>query len=405
LSTFTPYQRRLFGFLSIATFFEGYDFIALSQILPNLRAEFRLSEAEGGMLGSVISLGTIFAYILVRLADRVGRRRMLLVSIFGYSVFTVLSGLSFRAYDFAAFQFTARVFQIAAWAVSMIIAAEEFPAERRGFVLGVIQASNSLGVVVCAALVPFLLQSAWGWRSVYFVGVLPVLLLPYARGRIAETTLFVAHTGQWRQPDVRPFAILRGPYRARVLQMALIWGLTYMTTNTALLFWKEFAVGQRGFTDHDVGQAVVIASVAAVPFVFSVGKLIDHWGRRHSAVVIYSAAIVFGILAYRLHAFWALTACLTVGIVASIAMLTLLNALTTELFPTTMRADAFAWSNNLLGRIGYVLAPGIVGTLAGSLGWSTAVPLTSISLLAALVLIWWLIPETAGKELEEAAKI
>ena len=57
MSTFTPYQRRLFGFLSIATFFEGYDFIALSQILPNLRAEFRLSEAEGGMLGSVISLG------------------------------------------------------------------------------------------------------------------------------------------------------------------------------------------------------------------------------------------------------------------------------------------------------------------------------------------------------------
>ena len=167
MSTFTPYQRRLFGFLSIATFFEGYDFIALSQILPNLRAEFRLSEAEGGMLGSVISLGTIFAYILVRLADRVGRRRMLLVSIFGYSVFTVLSGLSFHAYDFAAFQFTARVFQIAAWAVSMIIAAEEFPAERRGFVLGVIQASNSLGVVVCAALVPFLLQSAWGWRSVW----------------------------------------------------------------------------------------------------------------------------------------------------------------------------------------------------------------------------------------------
>jgi putative MFS transporter len=405
LSAFTPYQRRLFGFLSIATFFEGYDFIALSQILPNLRAEFRLSEAAGGMLGSVISLGTIFAYILVRLADRVGRRRMLLVSILGYSIFTVLSGVSFRAYDFAAFQFTARMFQIAAWAVSMIIAAEEFPAERRGFVLGVIQACNSLGVVICAAIVPFLLNSPYGWRAVYFVGALPILLLPYARRRLSETTLFVAHAARRSGTHGRSFAIFRGPYRARVLQMALIWGLTYITTNTALLFWKEFAVGQRGFSDHDVGQAVVIASVAAVPFVFSVGKLIDHWGRRLSALVIYSAAIVFGILAYRLHTFWALTACLMVGIVASIAMLTLLNALTTELFPTAMRADAFAWANNLLGRIGYVLAPGIVGTLAGSLGWSTAVPLTSVSLFAALVLIWWLIPETAGKELEEAAKI
>ena len=405
MSTFSPYQRRLFAFLSIATFFEGYDFVALSQILPNLRAEFGLTEADGGMLGSVISFGTIISYVLVRMADRWGRRRVLLLSIAGYASFTFLSGVSRGALDFALYQFTARVFLIAQWAVGMIYAAEEFPAERRGFVLGVIQASNSLGVVVCAAAVPYLLRLPYGWRSVYFVGVLPVLLLPYARRRLAESSLYVAQAEARRLVDRRPFAILRGPYRARVLQMALIWGLTYMTTNTALLFWKEFAVGERGFTDADVGHAVVIASVLAVPFVFSVGKLIDHWGRRHSAHVIYVVAIVFGVLAYQLRSFWALTACLTVGIVASIAMLTLLNALTTELFPTSVRADAFAWANTLLGRIGYVIAPALVGALAAPLGWSVAVPLTGVSLLAALVLIHWLIPETAGKELEEAAKI
>jgi len=405
LSSFSPYQRRLFIFLSVATFFEGYDFIALSQILPNLRTDFGLSESDGGMLGSVISLGTMVSYILVRKADRWGRRRTLIFTIAGYSTFTFLSAMSQGPYDFTAYQFTARVFLIAQWAVGMIYAAEEYPAGRRGFVIGVIQASNSLGVVTCAAVVPYLLQTQYGWRAVYFVGVAPFALLLYAMRGLRETERFteIRRTGLPASHSL--LEIMRSPYRTRVLQMALIWGLTYLSTNTALLFWKEFAVGERGFSDADVGQAVVIASVVALPFVFGVGKLLDVIGRKRGALLIYSVSAVFVVLVYQLRNFWALTACLTVALVAAIGILTLLNALTTELFPTEMRADAFAWANNLLGRIGYVIAPGVVGAVAAQTSWSFAVPLTAIAVLAALWLILWLIPETGGKELEEAARI
>ncbi|MDH3369107.1 MAG: MFS transporter [Gemmatimonadota bacterium] len=405
MSSFSPYQRRLFIFLSVATFFEGYDFIALSQILPNLRTDFGLSESDGGMLGSVISLGTMVSYILVRKADRWGRRRTLIFTIAGYSTFTFLSAMSQGPYDFTAYQFTARVFLIAQWAVGMIYAAEEYPAGRRGFVIGVIQASNSLGVVTCAAVVPYLLQTQYGWRAVYFVGVAPFALLLYAMRGLRETERFteIRRTGLPASHSL--LEIMRSPYRTRVLQMALIWGLTYLSTNTALLFWKEFAVGERGFSDADVGQAVVIASVVALPFVFGVGKLLDVIGRKRGALLIYSVSAVFVVLAYQLRTFWALTACLTVALVAAIGILTLLNALTTELFPTEMRADAFAWANNLLGRIGYVIAPGVVGAVAAQTSWSFAVPLTAIAVLAALWLILWLIPETGGKELEEAARI
>jgi putative MFS transporter len=285
----------------------------------------------------------------------------------------------------------------------MIYAAEEYPAARRGFVIGVVQASNSLGAIVCAGIVPTLLGTAYGWRMVYFVGVLPVAVVPYAARRLRETQRFAAHQARHGTPRPRSFAILRSPYRKRVLQLGLIWGLTYLSTNTALLFWKEFAVGERGFTDAQVAQAVVIASVLAIPFVFSVGKLLDVWGRRRSAVVIYATSALFVYLAYRLYDFWLLTACLAVAIVAGIGLLALLNALTTELFPTDARGDAFAWSNMLIGRIGYFLAPAVVGAAAYRVGWSSAVPLTAFSVLAALGLILWLIPETGGKELEEAA--
>ena len=405
MTKLSSYHKRLFVFLSVATFFEGYDFMALSQILPNLRAEMGLTEAQGGMLASVISIGTIVAFLLVRLADRWGRRRVLALTILGYASFTFLTGLSRTTYDFALFQFTARVFLIAEWALCMVIAAEEYPAENRGMVIGVIQAFNSLGAITCAAIVPFLLNTAYGWRTVYFVGVIPLLLLAYARRGLKETDRFAAHVAQQGERRHSLFAILQSPYRTRVLQMALIWGLTYICTNTAVLFWKEFAVGERGFTDADVGKAIAIASLAALPFAFSIGKLLDNWGRRRGAALIYSVCTVFVVLAYQLHGFWQLTFCLSGAIFAAIALLALLNAYTTELFPTEMRADAFAWSNNLLGRIGYVIAPGLVGWGAGYIGWGNAVSLTAIAVIAALILLLALLPETSRRELEETAAL
>lgn len=401
----SPYHRRLFVFLSVATFFEGYDFTAFSQILPNVRADMGLSEGAGGLLGSAISAGTIVAYVLVRLADRWGRRRVLALTILGYAAFTFLTALARTPYDFAAFQFVARMFLIGEWALSMVIAAEEFPAERRGLMIGMIQAFNSLGSIACAAIAPILLATPLSWRAVYLVGVLPLLLLAYARRGLRETARFEQYAAE-RGTERRSFtAILRGPYRHRVLQLALIWGLTYICTNTAVLFWKEFAVAERGFSDAAVGKAVVIASLAAMPLVFGVGRLLDAWGRRRGAVFIYGLGAVFIVLAYQLHGFWLLTFSLMGAIYTAIALLTLLNTFTTELFPTEMRADAFAWSNNLLGRIGYVIAPFLVGSLAEVIGWGNAVTLTVVAVLAALALVLWWLPETRGQELEQAAAL
>jgi putative MFS transporter len=405
VAKFTSYQKRLFLFLSVATFFEGYDFTALSQILPNLRADMGLSEGQGGLIVSAISVGTVVSYFLVRLGDKWGRRRVLAITILGYALFTFRTGMSRTAYDFTLYQFIGRIFLIAEWALSMVIAAEEYPAEQRGLVLGVLQAFNSLGSITCAAVVPFLLSSPFGWRTVYFVGIIPLLLLAYARRGLRETKRFSDYAAQ-RTETRRPLmAILRSPYKKRVLQMALIWGLTYMCTNTVVVFWKEYAVAEAGFTDGQVATALAIASLIAMPFIFSVGKLLDVWGRRRSAILIYSVSAVFVVLAYQLTSFWILTVCLAFAIFAAIALLALLNAFTTELFPTDLRADAFAWTNNLLGRIGYVIAPVIVANAAETFGWGPSVSATTISIVIALVLILVWLPEPGMKELEETAAV
>ena len=400
MTRFSPYQRRLFVLLSVANFFEGYDFLALSQILPNLRAEMGLSEAQGGTLVGVIGLGTILAYGVVRLADRFGRRPVMMVTILGYALFTGLTGVAPGVVAFAAFQVLARVFLIAEWALAMVFGAEEFPAERRGLAIGVLQAWSALGSIVCAGVVPLLLKTPYGWRSVYFVGLIPLLLLAYARRGLKETERYTALAGGGAKQASSLFAIWGTPYRRRVIHLALIWGLTYLCTANAVVFWKEFAVGERGLTDAQVGLAIAIASLISLPLVFLVGKLLDAWGRRPSAILIYVLLAVSVIAAYQLRGFWPLTVALTGAIFAASAVLALLNSFTTELFPTSMRGDAFAWSNNLLGRIGYVISPVFVGWAAGMVGWGTAVSMTTVGVVAALFLIMTVVPETAKKELE-----
>src|SRR6185503_19135240 len=195
MARFTPYQRRLFVLLSVANFFEGYDFLAFGQILPNLRVEMGLTEAQGGLLLTVISIGTVAAYGVVRLADRYGRRLIMMVTILGYALFTGLTGLAQGPWDFAAYQLLGRVFLIAEWALAMVYAAEEFPAEKRGLAIGMLQAWSAFGSIVCAGVVPMLLKTAYGWRSVYFVGLLPLLLLAYARRGLKETARFSALAG------------------------------------------------------------------------------------------------------------------------------------------------------------------------------------------------------------------
>lgn len=409
----TSYQRRLVLLLAAATFFEGFDFFALAQILPHLRAEMLLDQQEGGALVAFANVGAVLAYAVVRLADRIGRRRALTLTIVGYTLCSVLSGLAPNVWLFASAQLLARLFLLGEWAIAMIYAAEEFPAARRASVIGVIQAFSSLGAILCAALLPLLLRTSLGWRSVFFVGAVPLLLIAVARRGLRETARFEAIADARRVSDASGAAevglkltrIWRTPYRRRMLLLAALWLLTYAGTQSAITFWKEFAMAERGLTDAQVGASLSVAAVASLPLIFSVGRLLDRLGRRRGALLIFSVGAAGIALAYTLHGQAPLTAALVFALFGVTAVLPVLNSYTTELFPTELRGDAYAWSNNLLGRFGYVLSPLLVGMLAQRTSWSVAVASTSGFLVLAVALILARFPETRGRELEETSAL
>ncbi len=396
------YHRRLLVFLSVASFFEGYDFLALAQLLPNIRAHYGLTEGDGGLLVTVVNAGTMIAYGLVRQADRWGRKRALGVTIVGYTIASFLSGLAPTAWLFALGQLLARVFLIGEWAIALVVAAEEFPKERRASAMGIIQASSSLGAVACAGLVPLLVKLPFGFRTVYFVGAVPLMLVAFLRRSMREPPRFEAQQKAAAGATRSLFEIFRGPSAKRVLLVAVVWALSYVCTQNAVTFWKEFAVAERGFTDGDVGLSVTIAALAAMPLAFMSGKLLDVVGRKKGGALIFLLLSGSTVAAYSLHSWALLTFALVFAIWGSTAILQVLNTFTTELFPTKERADAFAWSNNLLGRIGYVLSPVAVGVAAERWGWGPSVSATAIFPLIGLVIVLATFPETKGRELDDA---
>jgi len=141
-----------------------------------------------------------------------------------------------------------------------------------------------------------------------------------------------------------------------------------------------------------------------MPLAFAAGKLLDLIGRKLGALVIYAATIGGVFAAYSCHGQRALTIALIFGVAGINSSLTVLNAFTSELFPTHFRGTAFAWSNNLLGRVGYVLSPLVIGELVPTLGYGGALRATTVFPLVALLLVLAFLPETRGRELEDTAQ-
>ena len=173
-----------------------------------------------------------------------------------------------------------------------------------------------------------------------------------------------------------------------------------------MTFWKLFAMEDRGFTDEDVALAISIAAVVAMPMVFLAGRLLDVMGRHKGAMLIFAASGLATVGAYTLHGQWQLTIALIFAIFGVSGVLPVLNAYTNELFPTDLRGDAYAWSNNLIGRVGYVGGPALVGVLAQSMGsYGPAVGWTAVFLVGAIFVIVRYLPETRGLALEDTAAL
>lgn len=397
-------HRTLLLLLATATLFEGYDRFILSLALPYIATDLGVvgagaaREQAEGALGWGLALirgGALLAVPLCLLADRVGRRGVLLVTVLGYTVVTALTGLSRGLADLIALQFVATLFLTAELSLAQVVVAEEFPAAARGMGQGLLGAAAAIGAGLAAALFPMLVQSPLGWRGLYFVGVVPLLIVGYLRRSLPETA-------RWANLDERErgggglLRVFVPPHRSRFLVLVLLAAGATASFAAAFSFASYRATATFGWTPARVSTMVLTGGGLGFWGWMLFGRMADLLGRRPTATVclLGAAAAIAGF--YRTAMLFPSFAAL-VFFESGIAIA--VTALSTECFPTPLRATARAWVTNA-GVIGAVAGLAVVGALASPLGGSAQV-VALLGLLPLLVApLAWLLPETFGRELE-----
>jgi MFS family permease len=396
-----PAQRRSLVAGGLGWLLDAMDVMLYSLVLAHLMRDLAMDKATAGLLNSLTLIASaIGGAAFGLLADRVGRTRALMVSILVYSISSGACGLSTTIVQLGACRFILGLGMGGEWTTGAALIAETWPPAHRGKALGLMQSAWAIGEIVAAGVVALVLPR-FGWRAVFFVGVLPALIVFWIRRRVPEPAIWQGRRASgagtplatlWR-PDVRRSGVLATAMNA--FSMFGYWGLfTWIPAYLSL----PVADGGRGLDLMKTTTWLVVMGLGKWLGYVLFGFAADAFGRRgaYVAYLLVASALVplYGLTASPagLLVLGPLVAFFGTGFFSGFA------TLTSELFPTEVRATAMGLSYNI-GRGLSAGAPFVVGALATRYGLGSAFLLQASAFFIAALLALAL-PETKGKALE-----
>ncbi|GAC1364998.1 MAG: hypothetical protein NVSMB32_08120 [Actinomycetota bacterium] len=404
------YRRRLMWLLSVTTFFEGYDGYVFSFVLAQVLATYGGSERTGGLIRAITITGTVAAFFLAAQSDRIGRRRLLLITVTGYTVMTALTAAAPNLAWYTTAQFLAQVFLGAEWAAAVTMVVEEYPQARRGRALGVLTSMGTFGGI-SVGLLGFagFMGNPIGWRAFYLVGLIPLVVVAIARRGLRETQRYEA-VRQGAQAAGRDcggvFEAWKPEVRHNVLAVGLTHFFRYLAVSAGVAWWVYYAEKEAHMSVSLTGAYLAIAGVVgALGFVVA-GRLMDSFGRKPTFLVYVTLAGILGTALFRTHAPGPMLPLLCGTIFFGLGSGAATTAFATECFPTYVRGRAATWCRNAFEIPGGILGPLIVGFLGdhrhgaiGSIGGSASL-LFLVCTVPVLLIAWKGIGETRGLDLD-----
>jgi MFS family permease len=399
----SPDARRSLVAASFGWMLDSFDVMLYAMVLAALMSDMSMAKATAGLLGSLTLIasavgGLVFGVI----ADRFGRRRALMGSILIYSVFTAACGFASSVVMLAVFRIFLGLGMGGEWASGAALVSETWPAEHRGKALGIVQSSWAIGYAAAAAVAAIVLP-VWGWRGVFFVGVIPAFFTLWIQKKVREPEIWKA--GRAAAPSVRAgFGEIFGKKRLRLTLFVTAMNACTMFAWWGFNLWLPAYLsmapdqGGIGLAPRTMSALVIFMQAGMWLGYITFGFISDRLGRKRSYVGFLIAASFFMLLYSQTRQPVLLLILGPFVAFFGTGYFTGFGALTAEIYPTAVRATAQGITYNT-GRIVSAAAPFVVGSLAQRRGFGFSFILIAAAFLAAAV-FWIGIPETKGKELD-----
>jgi len=382
---------------------DAFDVMVYTFVIPTLLTAWGMSKGQAGWVATAALItSAIGGWAAGILADRLGRVQVLQITILWFALFTFLSGFTRSFEQLLVTRALQGLGFGGEWAVGSVLIGEMIGARHRGKAVGTVQSGWAIGwggAAVVFAIAFSVLPEHLAWRTMFWIGVLPALLVVYIRRNLSEPEIFLATRARADQSGSH-FLEIFSPELLRTTIVASLLSSGMMAAYYAVTTWlPTYLKTVRHLSVLGTGWYTLVIIVGSFVGFIVAAYLHDLMGRRKTFILFAACTAVVAIF-------------YTLLPISDDVMLFLgfplgfflhgnfsgFGPLLTELFPSRVRGSGQGFAYNCGRGIG-AFSPPLVGSLSERIPLSDAIGIVTGTVLVLAVAAIALLPETRGKPL------
>lgn len=342
---------------------EGMDIMFISFAMSMIIAEFHLDMATGGLISSITNLGMLFGGVIFGiLADKFGRVKVFTYTVLLFAIGTALTGLAANVEQVYIFRFIAGLGAGGEYGIGMTLVAEAWPKKKQGRASSYVSIGAQFGVIL-AALLSAMILPTWGWRGLFFVGIVPVIFAFIVRKNLKESPEWLAASKEKRQAKKQGniSQLFANPRIAFTTAALALMATVQIAGYNGLMIWLPSILQKsQGLSVSGSALWTISTAVGMIAGMLTFGQIMDRLGMKKAyGIFLVASAIAVFMYSFATGAAGVLIGGAIVGFFSN-GMFAGYGALISHYYPVEVRSTATNTIFNF-GRALGGLSPILVG--------------------------------------------